>query len=441
MTSQSVVFLENQDVKSCLRCKELMAVILTRNEKFCKQCYLRFVRGKQRKQMQDESYKVKYSEALKRVGMQKVLLPWSGGMSSLVLVDVIGTLLQEQREAHNGRQGFELMILHIEEEESDSLKKNVRFALSELVHKYNPVQIKFKILSLNSLAIDPSLIKKIEINNSFEGLSQPIKLKEGITVKELLSSCADRSSSEDLLNIIRDDIIIRTAHLEDCKTILYGHSMTRIANEVISLTVKGRGASIHKSVSDHATNYKEKSFNIIYPLREVLLVEVAAYLEIASLKSFVIESTSPRSKITKNMTVRDLVTQYFTHLDETGYASTASTVVKTGEKLGEPKFELILSNCQVCGVNIHQDPKKWLSDITVTEPAALVDDEQRKYADMVSSKANEVISNDLETPINLCYGCTITIAMLSKNREVLWPITESGNDQSILDMYILDDLL
>ena len=69
----------------------------------------------------------------------------------------------------------------------------------------------------------------------------------------------------------------------------------------------------------------------MFPLREILQAEISAYVKLAELNKYVILSTVQKSKINKNLTIRDLTTNYFKQLDATGYASTASTVAKTGE--------------------------------------------------------------------------------------------------------------
>lgn len=442
--SQPIQYLDISENIPCQRCKTETAVLVSRKEKFCKGCFLRFIRGKQRKQMQDEKYKVKYGKNEQNAPKQKVLLTLSCGISSLVLVDVMASLLKEQYDMHKGKQGFELVVLNIDEYELKALDRSTKDVLKQLVECFKPINFTYKILSLESYVLDQSLLEKIVLNGDFTAYSQYINHDKKYTLSELLSLCPNKSSLEDLLTIIYDELILRTAYLESCETILYGHSMTRIANEIIALTVKGRGSSIYQTVSDHTVKLRNKDFKIMFPLRDVLFAEILAYSKLSELDKFAVESTKPVSKITKNMTIRDLTTNYFNQLDATGYASTASTVVKTGDKLGAPKFEEESSICQVCGTEIHQDPKDWLRRITVNKSAPLETEEEKEYAEQykkASSLIEESNGGQHKTPINICYGCTVTISGIKNESGFIWPIknTENDEEREILNEYILTD--
>lgn len=442
--SQPIQYLDDSENIPCQRCKTETAILISRKEKFCKDCFIRFIRGKQRKQMQDEKYKVKYGKNGENSPVQKVLLALSCGVSSLVLVDVMTSLLTEQFDMHKGKQGFELVLLNINEYELKALNRNVKDVLDQLVQRFKPINITYKILSLESYVLDQSLLEKIVLNGDFTAYSQSIRHDRDYTLSEVLDLCPNKSSLEDLLTIIYDELILRTAYLESCETILYGHSMTRIANEIIALTVKGRGSSIYQTVSDHSVNFRNKDYKIMFPLRDVLFAEILAYSKLSGLDTFVVESTRPVSKITKNMTIRDLTTNYFNQLDATGYASTASTVVKTGDKLGAPKFEEDSSICQVCGTEIHQDPKEWLRRITVNKAAPLETEEEKDYAEQykkASSLIEESSSTQRKTPISICYGCTVTISGIKNESGFIWPIKYPANNEEreILNEYILTD--
>ncbi|KAK6200230.1 cytoplasmic tRNA 2-thiolation protein 2 [Scheffersomyces amazonensis] len=456
----AVTFLgsSDSDVAKCQRCKQENAVLITRKEPFCKACFIRFIRGKQRKQMQDDKYKVKYGALIEKLGTQRVLLALSGGESSLVLLDVMASLLQEQYEAHKGKQGFELVILNLNEFELNSLNKRISDILPELVKRYEPVPIHYKVLDLNSYILDDSILEKIILHDDFTGITLPYTAQTKYTLFDILKLCPNKSSIEDLLTIIYQDLIARTAYIEGCQTIIYGHSMTRIANEIIALTVKGRGSTIYQAIADHTIAYNDKELQILFPLRDVLYAEILAYAKLTGLDESVLVSTIPKSKINKNLTIRDLTTRYFSQLDATGYASTASTVVKTGEKLGAPKVDDnvgTVAHCQICGIEIYQDPGDWLRNITVNK-AAPVETEQdhenlQLYKDSVgvSSQSTEVPHGN---PLNICYGCIVTLGGVKQESGFIWPtnntspiatqqyIVDSDREkQRVLDEFVLTD--
>ena len=78
-------------------------------------------------------------EQLSNTGL-KEYLALSGGESSLVLLDILGSLLQEQNELHKGKQGFELVVVNLDEFELDSLNNRIQKVFPELLAKYQPVK-------------------------------------------------------------------------------------------------------------------------------------------------------------------------------------------------------------------------------------------------------------------------------------------------------------
>lgn len=410
----------------CQRCKSAQAVLVSRKEKFCAECFVFFMRGKQRKQMLDERYKVKYGASLDRLGTQRVLLPLSFGASSLVLFDMIASLLQEQKLTHKGKQGFELVVLHIREDENASEK------FQSLAVNYLPLEIAFKVIDIDQHELSEKV--KITVSNEFDVVAQKLNADlPSLTVSQLLQLSPSKSLRADLLAIIYEDVIFQTALAEGCQTVLFGHSMTRLATEVISLTVKGRGLQIYQEIADGPRIFQEHTIQVIYPLREVLFAEVDAVLKLRDrLLQYANVPEQSQTRIVKNMTVQALVSQYFDNLDATGYASTASTVVKTAEKLGGPK-EPKVDVCQVCGCNIHQDARTWLRNITVVEAAQLDTDEERKYAEVYEL---EFISDDVGgLPLTVCYGCTVTLAGAGSG--FVWPVRSTKEE--ILDEFVLTD--
>lgn len=412
----------------CQRCKTETAVLISRKEHFCAKCFVWFMRGKQRKQMLDERYKVKYGAVLERLGTQRVLLPVSFGASSLVLLDMIASLLQEQNLAHKGKQGFELVVLHLKEDTEASEK------LEKIVASYHPVSIKFQVVDIDDVIVDERI--RISVSNEFDVLREKLAESDPLakyTVSQLLDLSPSRSLRADLLAIIYEDLIFQTAIAEGCQTVLLGHSMTRLATEVISLTVKGRGLSIHQSIADGPRNIGNHTVHVIYPLRDILYAEVEAILKFSDgILQFIRQLMGPETKIVKNMTVQALTAQYFENLDATGYSSTASTVVKTAEKLGGPK-EPKVAVCDVCGGDIHQDPHKWLRNITVADAAPIETEEEQNYAKLYEAEQTSGASSGER--MTVCYGCTVTLS--GAGNGFVWPVRLTKEE--VLDEFVLTD--
>ncbi|PIS53039.1 hypothetical protein CJI97_002697 [Candidozyma auris] len=430
MSTAPVQYLSNSDTL-CKRCSEKNAVLISRRDAFCSDCFVWFVRGKQRKSMLNERYKVKYGAVAEKLGTQKVLLPLSFGTSSLVLLDMVASLLREQNLAHKGKQGFELVVLHILEENGPS-KAEAESIMHELLSRYDPVTVHYRIIDPEMFLLDKKSLQRIQVSAEFDVLSKQQQLGNSLTVSLLLESCRTNSSRADLLQLIYHDLIIQSAIQLRCNTILLGHSMTRLASEILSMTVKGRGVEIHEAIADRSISYEGNEFHIIFPFRDILFAEVEAVLSLTDgLKQFHVE-TSKGTSIAKNMTVQALSTKYFDDLGANGYASTASTVVKTAEKLGAPKCE-ITAKCRICQADIYTNPKQWLKSITVNAAAPLETEAEVELAeDYAKVIGKSHVSGD---SLDVCYGCTVML--LGAGDQFAWPMRATREE--ILDEFVLTD--
>ncbi|OBA23588.1 hypothetical protein METBIDRAFT_36535 [Metschnikowia bicuspidata var. bicuspidata NRRL YB-4993] len=424
MSSTPVQYLPELSSDVCQRCKDLPAVLVSRKEKFCAKCFIWFMRGKQRKQMLDDRYKVKYGAIAERLGVQRVLLPLSFGVSSLVLFDMIASLLQEQNLMHKGKQGFELVVVHLQEDQQSRSE-----LFQALAGNYTPVSIQYVEVDLDLYPVDTRV--RLAVSPEFDVVADA-DVSRSESVAQLLEKSASRSLKADLRGLIYEEIFNNIAVREQCETLLYGHSMTRLANEVIALTVKGRGLRIHEAVADRTSSYMGKDLHVIFPLRDILFAEVKAVLKLSDgLSKYAVLPVAQGPRPVKNMTVHDLTTQYFDGLDATGYASTASTVVKTAEKLGGPRSEAP-DLCQVCGAAIHHNPRAWLQNITVNSAAPLNTDEEREYAREYRAHSPE---NATGKDLLVCYGCTVTMAGAGDG--FIWPVR--ATKEEILGEYVLTD--
>ncbi|ODQ82637.1 hypothetical protein BABINDRAFT_164404 [Babjeviella inositovora NRRL Y-12698] len=414
---------------SCSRCKTEAAILISRKEKFCKTCFARFIGGKQRKQMQDEKFKVKYGKAENNV--TRVLLALSFGVSSLALLDIILLMLKEQAGMHHGKQGFELVILNIDEHTTNSLTQSAREIVPLMKVRYP--NLTFKVLSLSSFVNNQALLARISLYDDFSAIVKDFSA-EDFRIADLLDRCPNKSSREDLLHIIYRELVLRTAYLENCGTVLYGHNMSRLANDVISLTVKGRGSLVAEALTDGEVSYRDRKIQIIHPLRDILQSEVDKYAELMTLGVFTLTSSIPVSTVTKNMTIGEITSAYF-EMVESDYASVVSTVVKTADKLVPPTAGTT-NTCRVCKAVIHHDPKSWLRNITVNTPSELTTDEERAvHAKYMAERVVEEKGSGEKA--DLCYGCIVTLGGIT-SAGFVWPM-EKDSSEAILNDYILSD--
>lgn len=457
-----------QDV--CKRCRQGPVSVLSRKEPFCDGCFKKFVSAKQRKQMMCEPYcqdvfKVLYQDKIRSAAesdelnaQSKVLVPLSFGSSSLVLLDILNDTLAEQKETQRGKTGFQIDVLVCGRDQDDIARYREMAGLLRERYADNREKIKFHFLSVESFYKDREL--ETILVDSFDFSPRSFAENGEFGVEDLLKQCPDRSSREDLLAILSRRLIKKFAYQNKHKVILWGHSMTRLADETISLVVKGRGSQIAAMLSiDECDPLFDNSFKNLYPLQDVLLSEIDAYCYIKHLDPFVIDyvlqdslliekrpnpDLIPRPRSVKNLTLNEIARKYFDDV-EADYSNVISTVVRTALKLGEPDTPNP-EKCSVCSANVHIDPSEYLQTITVSENHPIENEEESALYNKWSESEcnNEKIENGtledskLQKPVgtSLCYGCLTNVNRM-KGRKLTWPQHSRSELETILDTFEL----
>lgn len=427
----------------CKRCKKEQTTVVSRKDTFCENCFIRFIRGKQRKQMQDDKFKVKFNDKISR---PRLLLDMRNNHESYVLLDILISMFNEQlSQGPKAIRGFDLIVCIINDFKDKEYQVNLKsiykyYTEDELVR----LGIDFVNVDVDSFVADNGLeTLRLDLQNFQTYIVENIPNSDRIqTYNELLSQIADKSTRDDIKSIIHEDLIIKTARDKNCSIVLKPNSMTRMAVDILSDTIRGRGAEIPIK----STNKYMGNFEILNPLRDVLNAEIKMYSNIKKLNDLspILKLKSSISDVsTKNKTVDDMVTEYFDTL-EVEYPETVSTVVKIGAKLTNPvssNTEKTNNTCEICKVAIYHDPKKWLEQITVPGHIGPQNEEEeqnlKRYLDSVvsDSNANEIEERESK-PVNLCYGCMVTLGV-SEVRDFQWP--NRPTREEILSEYILSD--
>ncbi|SCU85606.1 LADA_0D08526g1_1 [Lachancea dasiensis] len=461
----------------CKRCSSAQVVLISRKEPFCAECFCKFISLKQRKQMMSDPYfqdifkvmyqdKVKSAEEAEKLNAEsKVLVPLSLGSSSIVMLDVLNSTLAEQLETHRGKAGFhvDILVCYFEKERRD-IEERLTSLFNGRLRK-NKHHYKVHLVDINAF-FDSSKLMRVHLQDSnyvvrYSDASSDHRAD--YTVDELLGTCSNRSAREDLLNVIRTATIKLFASHGSYKAVLWGHSMTRLADEIISLVVKGRASQIASSMDD--TSFDEtfqSSFKNLHPMRDVLLSEIDAYCHIFDLTQYtyhytpqdtllVERSTIPvvtGSKLTRNMTINELARQYFDNI-EGNYSNVISTVVRTGAKLDDPKNNLpTVSRCRVCNNKLFKDGSEWLRQITVNHSHPIENEEdQTLYDAWTESELGKIRGEYLKLTaemeqngktLSTCYGCILTLGEV-RHKNVYWPESPPNLLRDALEEFVLTD--
>lgn len=415
---------ELPELGNCSRCNTEKAVAVSRKEAFCKSCFIRFISGKQRKQMSDEKFKVKFGE---HIVPEKVLYPISFGPSSIALLDILISLYIEQLRNPRAKLGFELTVLYIDDSSINGYENDVDAIIQSIKTRYNSDQysITFKKLDIDSFIENKESLHKVTLLQNFDCFKINKDFSELKPVNEILDVCPNRASKHDLIQIIKKELIKNFAISNDHKTIIWGHNMSRLAEEVIALTVKGRGAEIYSNLTDGVESYKEWNLEHLHPLRDVSQNEINMFINLQELSDLLLIPKDKSEKLmVKQKTINEIVADYYKVVD-TGYDNIVSTVVKTGAKLVEPK-KFGEKYCSICKGKIYNDPMNWLREITYNKSVSPENEiEESSLQEWKEANKDEIIEleSSEKLSVDICYGCSVTLGGTKKS-SLNWPVPD-----------------
>jgi len=262
---------------------------------------------------------------------KNVLVPVSCGVSSICLLHLLDQQLRIRAE--QGRHtGYDLHILFVDQsavvgmdfpEESVELLKQ-RF----ISHTYT------------TISLEECGKYGISCNEAMDG--------EQKGLRQMVFSLPSTTSRVDFIDIARRRLILAFAKKHRCDSILFGDSTTRLAERTLSETSKGRGGALPWLTADGAPS---DAINCIYPMRDLLRNEIAAYAGVTSppLTRLIPESSIQTPGLFKDITIDGLMSQYFESVEQ-NYPSIVANVVRTSGKLVPP---VVPKNSRVCSICEH----------------------------------------------------------------------------------------
>lgn len=261
----------------------------------------------------------------------KVVMGFDFQSSCLVAFDVIIQMLREQNQQHRGRVGFTLDLVSVYKDNETlnrfkdtwkSICSSERYSKDNIL---NNVNIHF--IDANTFYNKKNLMQILIDNVDFNSKAINLEDKDHYSVEDLLKSCSNRNSRNDFWHIIVQHTVKQFAMQTKCSVLIWGNSMTKLADQILGLIIKGRGSSIASSL-DSASFDKTygNTFKNLYPMKDILLSEIDAYIISQKIDSFLIdynlrksllisEKGSVKSNVNntliKNMSINELVRRYY----------------------------------------------------------------------------------------------------------------------------------
>ena len=317
---------------------------------------------------------------------KEYLLPLSLGPCSTTLLYILDGQLKSLRE-RNAHRLFKLTVVHIDLEFSDEAAASRNKAL------WTSIQKRFPEHTYITLGIEVALsLERIDWTSLGLSIDEALPYKERL--EALLRSISTATSRADIASTLLSRLLVHVATTNDCLSILFGDSTTRLAEKTLTETAKGRGFSLPWQVSDGASPFGPTMY---YPMRDLLKKEIIQFIKLISdppLQELVIPERQKTiiNTTSKGTTIEDLMTQYFESVEE-NYPSIVANVVRTGSKLEMPRQDGDEDACGLCGLPVAKGTDGiygWGGDQT---------------------SANKAMQHGLpaKTQGILCYGCSRSI--------------------------------
>jgi cytoplasmic tRNA 2-thiolation protein 2 len=290
-----------------------------------------------------ETYKSRASAAK---APQKLLVPVSFGPSSTSLLSILENYLQAQLD-RMGRTTYTLLLVHVDLEVDVAQQTKASAQLEKFKNRFpSHTYLSADIIQALNLDIDwKSLGLKDPTDEALPGSDKE-------RLDSLINLISSATSKADVASTLLTRLLVDIAKKNDCESILFGDSTTRLAEKTLIETAKGRGFSLPWQVSDGMSPY---GVNFLYPLRELLKKELLDFSSLTSppLTDLIIYQ-APATEISasaKSTTIDDLMAQYFETVEEK-FPAIVANVVRTSSKLKPPGIDESSTCCALCGLPV-----------------------------------------------------------------------------------------
>lgn len=288
-----------------------------------------------------ESYRVKNDSSHQQ---RKLLLPVSGGVSSVVLLQVLDGHIQRQL-ASRGRASYDLAVLIIDTSCIDTTPG--------VMHLVGCVKDAFPSTQVSLLSLEAVLTMDNDIDNTLASLGFAREGDEEAQAElEHLIECATTPTTRaDLFEILRLRLIVSFAKSQACEAVLWGHSDSRLAAIALSSVAKGRGGALPNLVGDGPSPW---GLHFNYPLRDLFKSELELYAGLFSAqlsKVIIPDPPALANSSIRESSIDDLLTNYITS-QGAKYPSIMANVVRTASKLRMPAINAADVACPVCATPV-----------------------------------------------------------------------------------------
>jgi cytoplasmic tRNA 2-thiolation protein 2 len=331
----------------CNQCSTNPSHLEVRKRHLCKPCFIAYVNSKVRKRM--ESYR------FKNIGDQKkrLLLPLSGGVSSLCLLQILDAQLNEQMSKQN-RTAYELLVVRVDDGEEDGQSEGE----CEGDEWWRGVEERF---GLHTYLRTRRMFEVFEVDLGLEGDLGHLGLvrrgrDDGEFYEYIMASTKSVTTRSDLKDLMLKRMLLVIAKEQGCDSIIWGHSDSRLAAQALSDVAKGRGGAVPRDLADGMSSDGVVSN---YVMRDLFKSELEAYAAILDPPLEFLKESAAEPVSIRSTSIDQLLNSYITSQGEK-YPSIMANVVRTASKLQVPRREGDTPLCPVCQNELEIENKETI---------------------------------------------------------------------------------
>ncbi|XP_068455473.1 cytoplasmic tRNA 2-thiolation protein 2 isoform X2 [Clinocottus analis] len=149
-----------------------------------------------------------------------------------------------------------------------------------------------------------------------------------LLLQQLIGSAETQTAREDLLNTLRQHLLVHTARSGGYSKVMLGDSCTRLAVKLLTSISLGRGAQLTQDTGFQDSRYGDVT--LLRPMRDYSAKEIAFYNRLFGVPS--VFTPGLDTKTTDKSSIQRLTESFVTKL-QADFPSTVSAIYRTGEKL------------------------------------------------------------------------------------------------------------
>ena len=386
--------------RTCMKCSSSEAVVVVRmDDPLCKTCFLAYFTHK---------FRATIGKARAIRAGEKVLLAFSGGPSSSAMLHLVceGLSFRVPKKLR-----FEPGIAFIDEGEILKSSKEERLQYAGQIREIaSKTGFPFHQLNLEDVLGLEKSTQGDAIGRKKSGKLETGKDDAG-KLKSLFDATVSMTAKEDLLRILRHQLLLATARKEGYSKVMFAECATRISIRLLSDISQGRGGDLPYDTGFCDNRHGDVIF--IRPMREFMSKEIALYNFFNNVETVQIMTLGT---MTHSHASIDRLTEEFVSGLQADFPFTVSTIFRTGDKLSVKESDDDVAPCALCGVPMTLDPTP-LSTLSDTLHRVELDVKSTPLSESgccggCDSQCSSSLSDQQLTKEDvlqaLCYGCQLT---------------------------------